>query len=114
MPILPLMDLMIFLAWSSLIVAFIEKGLELALASRAYHLFGMSPFDWTVVSGVSLLFAISLAARAWVKTLEGRPNLRISKTGVEELPDFPDPRVSPNVAAMSVPPPEPPTRVAAR
>jgi hypothetical protein len=113
MPVLPLIDLMILVAWSSLIVAFVEKGLELALA-RSYYLFGIGPFDWVVIAGVALLFAISLAARTWVKTTEGALSLRIPKTGVEVLPDFPDPRVRAGLAAAPPPPEVAATRIAAR
>jgi hypothetical protein len=113
MPVLPLMDLMIFLAWSSLIVAFVEKALELALV-RSFHLFGMSPFDWVMVAAVALLFAISLAARTLVKATEGALNLRIAKTAPEVLPDFPDPRARQGLANAPSGPDPAPSRLAAR
>jgi hypothetical protein len=53
---------MILLAWSCLIVAFVEKAAGFALATRPYFL-GMSPFDWVLMGGVLLLFALALAAR---------------------------------------------------
>jgi hypothetical protein len=90
MPVLPLIDLMIFLAWSSLIVGFVLKLMQLALA-RPFGLFGMGPSDFAIMAGVALLFAISLAARTWVKAVE--PGLLRRARGREEaLPDFPDPR----------------------
>jgi hypothetical protein len=113
MPVLPLIDLMILLAWSSLIVAFVEKSLELALA-RAYHLFGIGPFDWVVVAATSLLFALALAARAWVKSLEGSTSLRIARTGVEVLPDFPDPRAQQGFSMSVAERDTAPTRIGAR
>jgi hypothetical protein len=114
MPVLPLIDLMILVAWSSLIVAFVEKSLELALA-RHYYLFGIGPFDWVVIACAALLFAISLAARTWVKSMEGALSLRIPKTGVEVLPDFPDPRTQQGIAAARQAPQDvAPTRLAAR
>jgi hypothetical protein len=95
MPVLPLIDLMILLAWSCLIVAFVEKAAGLALATRPYFL-GMSPFDWVTMGGVLLLFALALAARVWVKATEpGLLRLRRAlnaRPGAEVLPDFPDPR----------------------
>jgi hypothetical protein len=95
MPVLPLIDLMILLAWSCLIVAFVEKAAGFAMATRPYFL-GMSPFDWVLTGGVLLLFALALAARVWVKAAE--PGLlrlrreRSARAGAEVLPDFPDPR----------------------
>ena len=93
MPILPLIDLMILIAWTSLIVAFVQKAIWMTLATRA-TLFGMTPFDFVIVAGVSLLFALALAARIWVKAHEARL-LRSQRApgGFDEvLPDFPDPR----------------------
>ena len=71
MPILPLIDLMILVAWTSLIVAMVQKAVGMALATRA-TVFGMTPFDFVLVAGVSLLFALALAARVWVKGNEPR------------------------------------------
>jgi hypothetical protein len=90
-PILPLIDLMILIAWTSLIVAFVQKAIWLALATRA-TLFGMTPFDFVIVAGVSLLFALALAARIWVKAHEARLRQRVLGRFDEVLPDFPDPR----------------------
>jgi hypothetical protein len=93
MPILPLIDLMILLAWTCLTIAFVEKAIGMALATRA-HAFGMAPFDWVVCAGVALLFALALAARVWVRTVEPQAlRLRRERNGRPEvLPDFPDPR----------------------
>jgi hypothetical protein len=94
MPILPLIDLMIFIAWTCLIVAVVQKVLSMALALRT-AIFGMTPYDFVLVAGVSLLFALALAARAWVKAnqprLLGRPH--VVEPVNEVLPDFPDPRI---------------------
>ena len=93
MPILPLIDLMILIAWTSLIVAMVQKTVGVALATRAV-VFGMTPFDFVLVAGVSRLFALALAARVWVKANE--PRLLRSQRELapldEVLPDFPDPR----------------------
>jgi hypothetical protein len=101
MPVLPLIDLMILLAWTSLIVAFVEKAMGLALATRP-SILGMGPFDFVLVAAVCLLFALALAARVWVKATEpGLLRLRRERNGhgVEVLPDFPDPRASQGLAA---------------
>ena len=67
MPVLPLIDLMILLAWTSLIVAFAEKAADAGPRDAGFELFGMGPFDCVVLAGVCLLFALALAARVWVK-----------------------------------------------
>ena len=93
MPTLPLIDLMILVAWTSLIVAGAQKGIGLALNSRPVIL-GMSPFDFVIVAAVALLFALALAARVWVRANE--PHfIRLRRSGAGRtavLPDFPDPR----------------------
>jgi len=94
-PILPMIDLMILVAWTSLIVAVVQKAIGMALATRA-TVFGMTPFDFVVVAAVCLLFALALAARVWVKANEARL-LRTPREPVpldEVLPDFPDPHRS--------------------
>ena len=91
MPVLPLIDLMIFLAWTSLIVGFVLKLMQLALA-RPFGFLGMGPFDFAVLAAVALLFAISLAARVWVKATEPGLLRRARGRADEALPDFPDPR----------------------
>ena len=92
-PTLPLIDLMILVAWTSLIVAVVQKAVAMALATRA-TLFGMTPYDFVLVSAVSLLFALALAARVWVKGNEARLLRGQREPGPldEVLPDFPDPR----------------------
>jgi hypothetical protein len=92
-PILPLIDLMILIAWTCLIVAVVQKALWMALVTRA-SVFGMTPYDFVLVAGVSLLFALALAARVWVKGNESRllRGQRAPEPLDEALPDFPDPR----------------------
>ena len=93
MPTLPLIDLMILVAWTSLTVAVVQKAVWMALATRA-TVFGMTPYDFVLVAGVSLLFALALAARVWVKANEARLIRAQRAPGPldEVLPDFPDPR----------------------
>ncbi len=71
MPVLPLVDLLILVAWTSLIWAALHKALWAALAMN-FRVLGMGPFDFVVIAGVSLLFALALAARVWVKANEPR------------------------------------------
>ena len=93
MPILPLIDLMILIAWTCLIVAVVQKALWMALVTRA-TVFGMTPYDFVLVAGVSLLFALALAARVWVKANESQllRGQRAPGRLDEALPDFPDSR----------------------
>jgi len=96
MPVLPLIDLMILIAWASLVSAFVQKGLRLALASN-FTVLGLTPYDFVLCSGVSLLLALALAARVWVKAHEPKVIHTLHRAGhgaqpVETLPDFPDPR----------------------
>lgn len=92
MPVLPLIDLLILMAWTSLIVGFVQKALWLALASH-FTILGLMPFDFVTLAGVGLLFALALAARVWVKAHE--PALmraaRRAPRERETLPDFPHP-----------------------
>lgn len=92
MPVLPLIDLLILVAWTSLIVGFVQKALWLALASR-FTILGLVPVDFLMLAGVGLLFALALAARVWVKANE--PALlraaRRTPRERETLPDFPHP-----------------------
>jgi hypothetical protein len=86
-----MIDLLILVAWTSLIVAVVQKAIGMALATRA-TIFGMTPFDFVLVAAVSLLFALALAARVWVKANEARL-LRNQKGPLDEvLPDYPAPR----------------------
>jgi hypothetical protein len=95
-PVLPLIDLLILLAWTSLVWAFVQKGLWLALAS-SFTVLGLTPYDFVLGSAVCLLFALALAARVWVKAHEPKLIHTLHRAGFgvqpnETLPDFPDPR----------------------
>ena len=69
MPVLPLIDLLILIAWTSMVWAFVHKGLWLAFASD-FTIFGLTPYDFALGAGICLLFALALAARVWVKAHE--------------------------------------------
>ena len=96
MPVLPLIDLLILIAWTSLIWAFVQKALWLAFAS-VFTVLGLTPYDFVICAGVCLLFALALAARVWVRAHEPKLVHTLHRAGLsarpnETLPDFPDPR----------------------
>lgn len=71
MPVLPIIDALVFLGWSSIMVAFILKAIDISTAYRP-HVFGLTAHDFLWASGIFILFAIALAARTWVKANEPR------------------------------------------
>ncbi len=71
MPILPIIDLLILMGWTSLFGAFALKAIYVSTAYRP-TLFGLGPLDMVIMAGIFLLFSLALAARTWVKTHEAR------------------------------------------
>ena len=71
MPVLPIIDGLVFLGWSSIVVAFILKAIDISTAYRP-HVFGLTAHDFLWASGIYILFPIALAARTWVKANEPR------------------------------------------
>lgn len=69
MPVLPLIDLLILLGWTSLLVAGVLKAIWITTSYRP-SILGLLPFDFAIAAGVCLLFALSLAARTWVRLNE--------------------------------------------
>jgi len=69
MPILPIIDLLILMGWTSLFGA---AALKAIYVTTNYHptLLGMGPLDLTILAGVMLLFSVAVSARTWVKSLE--------------------------------------------
>jgi hypothetical protein len=67
MPVLPLIDLLLLGGWTALFAGFVLKAIAL---TTSYHptILGMSSLDFFLVAVVSMLFAIALAARTWVKS----------------------------------------------
>jgi hypothetical protein len=95
-PVLPLIDFFIVLAWALMVWAFVQKALWLAFASD-FTVLGLTPYDFVLCAGVCLLFALALAARVWVKAHEPKLVHTLHRAGLggqpsETLPDFPDPR----------------------
>lgn len=66
MPVLPLIDLLILISWTSFMWAFIHKASWLAFG-MTYTVLGLTPYDFVLGGGSCLLFSIALAARTWVK-----------------------------------------------
>ena len=106
MPILPLIDLLILLAWTILMLAVVQKALWMAVAAR-FTILGLTPYDLLLVAGTCLLFALALAARVWVKAHEPQLLRQGRRHPAEVLPDFPDPRDSDTMLADSKPPQAP-------
>ncbi len=71
MPVLPLIDLLILLGWSSLFVGATLKAIWITTSYRPTIL-SLSPIDFLWIAAAFLLFSLSLAARTWVKQNEGR------------------------------------------
>jgi len=69
MSILPLMDALILLGWSSLVAGGLLKAVYVTTYYRPTIL-GMSPTDFLALAVVSLVLALTLAARTWVKAHE--------------------------------------------
>jgi hypothetical protein len=94
MPVLPLIDALILLGWTSLFVGFLQKAVMMATSYRPVP-FGMNPIDFLFVACVCLLFALTLAARTWVKAhepelLARRRRARLAEAGygADEMPDY--------------------------
>ena len=69
MPILPVIDLLIFSAWSVLSVGAVLKAIWVTTQYRP-TIVGLGPLDCLIIAAVLLLFALALAGRTWVKTNE--------------------------------------------
>jgi hypothetical protein len=71
MPILPIIDLLILLGWTSLLGGFVLKAVYITTTYRP-TVFGLGPLDLLMLAAVFLLFSLALAARSWVKAHEDR------------------------------------------
>ena len=76
MPILPIIDLLILLAWTSLAAGGVLKLVNIVF-SQFWTLLGFAPFDFFMISAVLLVFALTLVGRTWVKANE--PGLLAAK-----------------------------------
>lgn len=71
MPVLPLIDLMILSGWTSLMVGAALKVVAMTTRYRP-DIFGLTSMDFVVVAAICFGFALTLAARTWVKLNEPR------------------------------------------
>jgi hypothetical protein len=69
MPVLPLIDLLILTGWSCLAVGGVLKAIAVTTSYRPMIL-TLGPSQFLMISGIFLLFALTLAARTWVKIHE--------------------------------------------
>ena len=69
MPVLPLIDLLILLGWTCLALGGVLKAISITTTYQP-EIFYLGPFDLLVTAGIFLLFALTLAARTWVKAFE--------------------------------------------
>ena len=88
MPVLPLIDALILMGWTSIFGAMLLKAVYVTTSYRPTF-FGMRPSDFLTVTGVALLFALALAARTWVKAnepelLARRRRARLAEAGYSE------------------------------
>jgi hypothetical protein len=68
-PVLPIIDLLILLGWSALMAGGALKAIHMTTTYRP-SIFGLAPSDCLLIAGVFLTFAMTLAARTWVKLNE--------------------------------------------
>jgi len=80
-PVLPLIDLLIILGWTSLMGAGLLKAIYVTTSYRP-TLLGLGPLELVLLAGVCLLFGLSLAARTWVKYHEPELMARRRRQGL--------------------------------
>jgi len=101
-----LIDLLIMVGWTSLMGGFLLKAVYLTTAYRPTVL-GMSPLDFVLFAGICLFFALTLAARTWVKYHEPQLMARRRRRAPEaELSDVGAPHAlaaDPDRAALNRP-----------
>ncbi len=71
MPVLPIIDLLIFLGWTTLAAGGLLKAIYIATSYRP-TLFSLTPSDLLLVALAFLGLALTLAARTWVRLNEPR------------------------------------------
>ena len=69
MPILPLIDLLILLSWTTLIAGGLLKAVNLVF-SEHFELLGLTSMDLLTMALAMLVFALALIGRTWVKLHE--------------------------------------------
>ena len=79
MPVLPIIDLLIFMGWTSLLAGGLLKAIYIATSYRP-TLFSLAPSDLLLVALGFLGLALTLAARTWVRLNE--PHLTSQRRAV--------------------------------
>jgi hypothetical protein len=69
LPILPIIDLLILMGWTALMVGAALKAIDITTAYRP-TIGGLTSLDFAVMAAVCFGFALTLAARTWVKLNE--------------------------------------------
>ncbi len=69
MPVLPMIDLLILLGWTSLALGGVLKAISVTTNYRP-DIMTLGPLEFLQLAGIFLLFALALAARTWVKANE--------------------------------------------
>ena len=69
MLVLPIIDLLILLGWTTLSIGAVLKAVYITTHYRP-TMVGLGPLDCVIAAGVFLLLAMALAARTWVKLNE--------------------------------------------
>lgn len=106
MPILPIIDLLILTGWTALMVGAVLKAV--AITTRySPAIAGLSSMDFAVIAAVCFGFALTLAARTWVKLNEPHVSALRRRRAAEEGPRL---RRADDPAEVQVP--QPPVRAA--
>lgn len=82
MPVLPMIDLLILTGWTCLALGGVLKAIAITTSYRP-EIFFLGPFEFLIIAGILLLFALTLAARTWVKAYE--PELLAKQRRVSAL-----------------------------
>ncbi len=69
MPVLPMIDLLILLGWTSLALGGVLKAIAITTNYRP-DILTLGPLELVELAAICLLFALALAARTWVKANE--------------------------------------------
>ena len=69
MLVLPIIDLLILMGWTTLSIGAVLKAVYVTTNYRP-TMIGLGPLDCVIAAGVFLLLAMALAARTWVKLNE--------------------------------------------
>jgi len=101
MPVLPVMDLLILVGWTSLSIGAVLKAIYVSTSYRPTFL-GLTPLDLLLVAGCSLLFAVALAARTWVRANE--PGLLAARRRLAQVQDLQGSPAPPETAGEHVSP----------